>query len=243
MSVKTSLTTVLMISPVWKMSLWVAAVDFLRYCLVDGDGQNHLARRLVSLYLFYQPRVFLKGILLQLFRLDVVERKGDLLVLVVLVEVVDGKVVLLLGFHHALHQFYGRVVLPAVAFAMCLDSYHTDFLVVGFQGDVEVCFCLAVDGHDAWLVAQGAEGDVPSLMAGNGILSAETGDGRHLMPFIHHAGIGDAVACLGIGDDTGDGLCLTRHGQEQQQYQKVQKRLLHIIGVNLRNILGVNLRI
>ena len=48
---------------------------------------------------------------------------------------------------------------------------------------------------------------------------------------------------IGIGDDTGDGLCLTRHGQEQQQYQKVQKRLLHIIGVNLRNILGVNLRI
>ena len=56
-----------------------------------------------------------EGLLFQLFRLQVVEGQGNLLVFVVLIIVVQFEVGFLLGCHHPPHQLHGRVVTTAIA--------------------------------------------------------------------------------------------------------------------------------
>ena len=197
----------------------IAAVDFLRHGFVYTDGQDKFAGNLAFLDLVKQPGMLLEGSLLQLFGLEVVERQRDLLVLVVLIEVVQAEVCLLFGSHHALHELHGGIVLTTVVAALGLDRHLGELLAVGLELDVQTGLGLRTYLHDARLVAHGAEGDVPPLMAGYGVVTVDVGDNSHIMPLVHYTGKGYAVAGLCISDGTTDVLRLCRRNYQTGQYQ------------------------
>ena len=159
--------------------------------------------------------MLLEESLLQLLRLQVVQREGYLVVLVILVVVVHAQVGLLFGRHHALHQLYGRVVLTAVVTGAHLDHHLADGLVVGLQLNIQLALGLRADGHDARLVAHGRERHVPALVARYGVAAVEVGNGRHVVTLIDHAGIGNAVARLSIGNDARQLLAMSTQRQQQ----------------------------
>ena len=110
---------------------WVFAINLLRDGFVYADRQNVLACNVAHLYLLQQPGVLLERVLLQLLRFQVVEREGDLLVLIILIIVILAEVCLLLGSDYATHQLYGRIVLPAIAIAFGLYRHLGQHLLVG----------------------------------------------------------------------------------------------------------------
>ena len=69
------------------------------------------------------------------------------------------------------------------------------------------------------LVAHGAEGDIPSLMAWNDITAVLVRDCRNAVTLIHDAGIGNSLARLCIGDYTCYLLSTQRkpRGQEKKK--------------------------
>ena len=92
-------------------------IELLRYGLVNADRQHQLVGVGTHLHMIEQPGRLGERRLFQLLWGEVVECYGETLVFVVAVIVVVGQIGLLLCRHHALHQFYGRVVLAAVATA------------------------------------------------------------------------------------------------------------------------------
>ena len=118
--------------------------------------------------------MLLEEALLQLFRLQVVERQRDFLVLIVLIVVVQAQVGSLLGGHHPAHQFHSGVVAAAVTAALGLDGHLAQQFLVGFEGNVQLVADLVVDVDGTRLIAYGAEGEGPTIMADNGVAATGT---------------------------------------------------------------------
>ena len=173
--------------------------------------------------------MLLEGVLLQLFRLQVVERQRDFLVLIILIVVVQVQVSPLLGSHHPAHQLHSGVVAAAVTAALGLDGHLAQQFLVGLEGNVQLVADLVVDVDGARLVAYGAEGEGPAIMADNGIAATGTRNDSHLMPFVNHTGIRNAVACLFVSNDTLYLLGVERHPGPAQDHQYQQPDSFHLI--------------
>ena len=182
------------------LRLWVLAIDDLRHRLVDTDGQYHLLVILADFHLIQQPRGAGEWFLLQFLRRQVVGGQRQLFILVVFVEVVVGKVGLLLGSDDLLHQLYGGVVLTTVLTFLRTDRHLFQLLVVCLQRDVHLGAGLVVDGDFHVLIAYGTEGELPSQMLGNGVVAFNIGNHGKVVPLIDHAGIGYLLAGFSIGD-------------------------------------------
>ena len=168
----------------------------LGYGLVDADGQHKLVGIVTHLHLVEQPGFGRERRSLQLVGRQVVDGNGESFVFVVAIEVVVAQVGLLLGSHHALHQFHGGVVLAAIAVAAGLDGDALQLLSVGLQRDVQMAAGATVDGDDARFVAQGTHRDVPSLVAVDGVFAPDVGHSRDVVTLINDAGKGNRIARL-----------------------------------------------
>ena len=155
------------------LAVRVFAVYFLRHGLVDRKRQNELSVVLALLHLVAQPRHLLELWRLQLLRRDVVDGQGYLLVLVVLVKVTVVQVGALLRRYDFLHQFHGRIVLPAVLSALGAHRHFFQLARVGLELYVEPPLGLGPDGYRLRLVAHRTERKLPSVMPLYGVIPAQ----------------------------------------------------------------------
>ena len=110
------------------------------------------------------------------------------------------KVSAFLGSHHTPHQLHGRVVLATVLAAFGLHCHLSQHLLVGLECNVQPFLGFLSDGYDTRFVAHGTEGDVPAHMAVYSIVAIDIRNGGHMVTFVDHAGKGDAVTSLCVGD-------------------------------------------
>ena len=160
-------------------------VDFLRHSLIDADGEDELVVIGAGLYLIDQPRALAelrRGI--ELLRLEVVEGKGDLLVLVVLIEVVVGEVGKLLGGHHLLHHLDSGVVLTTIATTLGLDGNLLEHLIIGLEAHPHDVLGRGVDQNGLRHIAYSRERELPTVMAGDGVVAFDIGHHADVMAFV-----------------------------------------------------------
>ena len=112
------------------LRLWVLAVDVLRYGLVNRYRQYELMIKRACLYLVDEPLLLCEEAAVEVRWLDVVDGKGNLLVLAVLQEVVVLKVCLLLCLDDPSHKLHGGIVLPAVFSSLRLHHHLAELLCV-----------------------------------------------------------------------------------------------------------------
>ena len=116
----------------------VFTVELLRDGLIHTDRKDQFVVILTHLHLIDEPLMFLKHATLQVIGLDVVKTQGDLLVVVILVEIVILQVGPFLGGDHLTHELHGRVVLTAVLRGFLRTHIHLiDLLGIGLQTDLQ----------------------------------------------------------------------------------------------------------
>ena len=192
------------------------AVDFLRDGLVDGDGQNHLFVILAHLHLVFQPRHLLELGRLQFLVGDFVDGECNLLVFVVLVEVAVVEVGFLFVGNHLPHQFHSRVVLAAVSLFLGTHGNLLEHLGVGLELDVEFRGGTGINGYHLRLIAYRTEGELPSVVSGDGIMAVDFRHHGHSVSFVDGTGKGDAVTIGGI-DDVARNLGMERKRKEKKE--------------------------
>ena len=165
-----------------------------------------------------QPGCTAVGLLQQALGGDVVGSQGQLLVLVVAVEVVVGQVGELLGLDDLPHQLHSGVVLSAVLAFLGIDGHLLQRQLVGAQGDVQLAALLLGDGELLRLVAHGAEGESPALMAVDAELAVDVADDCHAVPLVDDTGVWHTLAGLTVDDASCQLLC--QHGHSEQSCQQ-----------------------
>ena len=121
------------------------------------------------LYLVYEPLLLCEEATVEVGGLDVVDGKGNLLILVELQEVVVLKVCFLLSLDDPSHQLYRRIVLSAIFASLRLHHHLAELLGVRLELHVEHgrCRCRHVDGLR--LISHSTEGQLPSVVAWYGV--------------------------------------------------------------------------
>ena len=208
------------------LSLRILAPELFGHHLVDGERQCQLVGVLAGLHLFAQPGIALEDTLLECLGLQVVEAEAYLLVTLVTVIVVALQVGLLLIGYHLAHQFYGRVVLTAIArFLLRLDGHLAECAVLGREADGELGRGLGIDVDHLFAIAYGTDGESPAIVAFNAETAIAVGDCRYAVAFILYGGVGHRTSVLGIYHHTGD---LSQHPeghrQQDRQYQRSEAR-------------------
>ena len=124
---------------------------------------------------------------------------------------------MLLGGHHAAHEFNSGVVLPTVPVLFGLHSDFCQLLLVWFQTDIQTGFGLRGHGNNARLVAYGAKRDVPALMTLDRVVAVNVRNGCHLMPLVDDTCKWYTISSLGINDNTMNLLTVSVDGQHTKQ--------------------------
>ena len=196
----------------------VATVEMGRGRLIDRDGEDKLVVVLRDLHLSEQPGRGGEEASLQFLGRDVVDGHGDLLVLVVLVEVVALEVGALLGGYDTAHELHGGVALALVALlALGLDGDLGQLGVGGREADDEVSRRGAARDADALrAVADGGDAQHVALAPGQGEASLGVGrEGRRLVGILE-GGMGEGVERDGIHHHATDALGEGREGRRPE---------------------------
>ena len=177
------------------LALGILAVNVLRHGLIDTDGKSQFVIIRRCLHLVEEILALLEELALQLFRLQVVERQGNLLILVILIEGIVGQVCLLLGGDDAAHQFHGGVVLALILAPVGLHHHLTEFVAVVLHLDLQV-IGVGIHLHRLCLVAQCAHRQHPSRMLVDGKLTLAVARYGNLVSLVLHTGIRHSKAVV-----------------------------------------------
>ena len=107
----------------------LAAVDFLRYCLVDRHGKNALTRFVAGFYVVLQYGKALEYPFCEHLIANIVERERKLGILIITIIVVLPKIAFLLRRNDLAHQVYGRVILARIPILSPFDYRLSQFVL------------------------------------------------------------------------------------------------------------------
>ena len=144
--------------------------------------------------------MFLEDSSLQRLFRDVIQREGDFLILIPLHVFVAQNIRFFLGSNHAAHQFHRRVVLSAIALALCLDGHILQHLRVCLHLNIQPVTRGTVHGNRFCGIANSRHGEHLPVMAGNLEVSVSVSNGMHLEILIGNCGKRDCVPRLLVSD-------------------------------------------
>ena len=189
----------------FNLVLRVASIEVFRHGFIDRQRQNQFAVVRAGLDLVEQPFPFADRPLVEQFEwVDVVHRKGDFLVAVVLVEIVVFQVGALLRGDDAAHQFDGGIVFPRIFRAFFLDNDFVQLFGIGFQLDVEARGRFCVDENALRLVTDGRKREVPTVVPLDGISTVGVAADSDVVALVRSTRVEQCVACLCVGDNARD---------------------------------------
>ena len=194
--------------------LRILAIDVLCNSLFHADGQDELVVVWRCLNLILHIRLVLVLARYKVFGLDIVQSERYLLIFVVLIVVVVLKVRQLLGSYNALHEFYGRVVLARVAFALLLDNHLAKSLRVLLEHNLHVRRSVGANLDSLWNEAYATECEFPTIVSCNGKLAVHVACCCHMMALIYSACQRNRVS-VAVINFTGN-LCLGCNDQDKE---------------------------